>query len=107
MRSEAAFGAVLQAGKTLRETSDLIARGWEERNRRDDVVAEKRSDAILGRERLYDPDTGEGYEFNDGFYDQYRQNPQAYRNANLQPLPADDHGLWTAAARDGYRALGD
>ncbi|MGD9612364.1 MAG: hypothetical protein AB7V22_05620 [Kiritimatiellia bacterium] len=107
MRSEAAFGAVLRAGQTLRETSDLIARGWEERNRRDDLVAEKRSDAILGKERLYDPDTGEVYEFNNGFYDEYRLNPQGYRNRNLQPLPDDDPGPWSAATRDGYRYLGD
>ena len=107
MRSDAAFGAVMRAGQTLRETSDLIARGWEERNRSDDVIVEKRSDAILGRERLYDPDTGEVYEFNTGFADEYNRNPQGYRNANLQPLPDGDHGLWTAAARDGYRYLGD
>jgi hypothetical protein len=106
-RSEAAFGAVLRAGQTLRETSDLISRSWEERNRIDDVMAEKRSDAILGRERLYDPGTGDVYEFNNGFYDEYRLNPQGYRNSNLQPLPDNDHGLWSAAARDGYRLLGD
>ena len=107
MRSEAAFGAVMQAGQTLRETSDMISRSWEARNRIDDVLAEKRSDAILGRERLYDPDSGEVYEFHNGFYDEYRLNPQAYRNNNLQPLPDGDPGLWAAAARDGYRYLGD
>lgn len=107
MRSEAAFGAVLQAGKTLRETSEQISRSWEARNRSDDILAEKRSDAMLGKERLYDPSTGEVYEFNNGFYDQYRLNPQGYRNSQLQPLPASDHGLWSAAAGDGYRHLGD
>ncbi len=105
MRSEAAFGAVIQAGQTLRETSDMIHRSWEARNRRDDIMSAKRSDAILGKERLYDPGTGEVYEFNNGFHDQYRLNPQEYRNPNLKPLPEGDHGLWTAPARDGQRHL--
>ena len=106
-RSQAAFQSSMQAGKTLRETSEQITRSWEARNRSDDILAEKRSDAMLGKERLYDPGTGEVYEFNNGFYDQYRLNPQGYRNSQLQPLPARDHGLWSAAAGDGYRHLGD
>ncbi|HOO21896.1 MAG TPA: hypothetical protein PL011_10980, partial [Kiritimatiellia bacterium] len=72
----------------------------------DDILAQKRSDAILGKERLYDPGSGEVYEFENGFSDQYRLNPGGYRNPDLQPLPGDDHGLWTAPARDGYRELG-
>jgi hypothetical protein len=107
MRSEAAFGAVLQAGNTLRETSEQISRSWEARNRTDDILAEKRSDAILGKERLYDPGTGEVYEFGNGFYDQYRLNPQGYRNSELQPLPDGDHGLWSAVPRDGARYLAE
>ena len=107
MRSDAAFGAVLQAGKTLRETSEQISRSWEARNRTDDILSEKRSDAMLGKERLYDPGTGEVYEFGNGFYDQYKLNPQGYRNSELQPLPADDHGLWSAAPRDGARYLAE
>jgi hypothetical protein len=107
MRSEAAFGAVIRAGQTLRETSDMIHRSWEARNRRDDIVSAKRADAIRGKERLYDPDTGEVFEFNNGFHDQYRLHPQEYRNPNLQPLPEGNHDLWTAPACDGYRHLGN
>ena len=106
MRSEAAFAAVAEAGRTLRETSDQIHRSWEARNRTDDILAQKRSDVILGKERLYDPGSGEVYEFENGFGDHYRLNPGEYRNSDLQPLPGDDHGLWTAPARDGYRELG-
>ena len=106
-RSQAAFQSVMQAGKILSETSDLISRSWEERNRSYDIMAEKRSDAMLGKERLYDPGTGEVYEFQNGFYDQYRLNPQEYRNSNLQPLPAGDAGLWSAPTLDGARVLGN
>ena len=106
MRSEAVFGAVAEAGKTLRETSDMISRSWESRNRADDILAEKRSDAILGKERLYDPGTGEVYEFENGFYDRYRLNPGDYRKPDLQQLPDGNHDLWRAPARNGYRELG-
>ena len=106
-RSQAAFQSVMRAGKILSETSDLITRSWEDRNRRDDIMAEKRSDAMLGKERLYDPGTGEVYEFGNGFYDQYRLNPQAYRNSDLQPLPEGDHNLWSAPTLDGARVLGN
>lgn len=107
MRSEAAFLAVLRAGQTLRETSDMISRSWEERSRADDILAEKRSDAILGKERLYDPGTGEVYEFENGFHERYRLNPQEHRNSRLEPLPDDDASLWSAAVLDGHRFLGD
>ena len=106
MRSEAAFRAVAQAGQTLRDTSDMIVRSWEARNRIDDVVAQKRSDAILGRERLHDPASGQVFEFENGFYDRYRLDPQSYRNSRLEPLPQNDHGLWTAPPLDGRRELG-
>ena len=63
--------------------------------------------AMLGKERLYDPGTGEVYEFQNGFYDQYRLNPEQYRNSQLQPLPDGDAALWGAPTLDGSRALGN
>ena len=107
VRSQASFQSVMRAGKILSETSDILTRSWEERNRSYDIMAEKRSDAMLGKERLYDPGTGDVYEFQNGFYDQYRLNPQEYRNSHLQPLPAGDAGLWAAPTLDGARALGN
>ncbi len=98
---------VMRAGETLSETADIIMEGWERRNQTDDIIAEKRSDAILGNERLYDPDTGQVYEFESGFYDKYHLERQHYKLFNLQPLPDDDYTLWTAPAMDGYRALGN
>ena len=100
-----AYGAILKAGKTLSETSDIIMQGWENRNRTDDILAEKRSDAILGRERLYDPNTGEVYEFENGFYDKYKLEQNRYEMDNLQLLPDEDHNLWTKAPLDGYGHL--
>ncbi len=97
--------ALLKAGKTLSEASDLIMKGWEDRNKVEDILSEKRSDAILGKERLYDPATKEVYEFKNGFYDQYQLNPNIYEMNNLQPLPENDYELWMKTPLDGYRHL--
>jgi hypothetical protein len=97
--------AILKAGKTLSEASDLIMKGWEDRNKVDDILSEKRSDAILGKERLYDPTTKEVYEFKNGFYDHYQLNQNKYERNNLQPLPPDNYELWMKAPLDGYKYL--
>jgi hypothetical protein len=104
-QQQQAYAGVMRAGETLRETSDMIMRGWEERNKVDDVIAEKRSDAILDKERLYDPDTREVFEFENGFYDEYDINRERYRRTNLQRLPDNDYELWDAATLDGYEHL--
>lgn len=100
-----AWAGVQKAGQTLRETSDMIMDGWQSRNKTYDIVAEKRSDAILGRERLYNPTTGEVYEFENGFYDRYNLHRQQYEMSNLQPLPDNSYELWMKAAKDGRQHL--
>ena len=102
-QQQSQYAGLLKAGKTLSEASDIITDGWESRNRTYDIVSEKMSDAIIGRERLYDPDTGNVYEFEVGFYDQYITKQDTYEMNNLTPLPDDDHGLWMAPALDGYK----
>jgi hypothetical protein len=92
------LGGILKAGKTLSETSDIIMDVWESRNRSDDIISEKRSDAILGTERVYNPDTGTVYEVPLGFYDDYNTNRARYHMDNLQLLPDNDWNLWTAPA---------
>ena len=89
---------VLRAGKTLSETSDIIMDVWESRNRSDDILSEKRSDVMLGRVRVYDPDTGTVYETPLDFYDRYDVNRKKYNMDNLQLLPENDWNLWTAPA---------
>jgi len=101
----ATYAGIMRAGQTLRETSDIITRGWENRNKTHDILAERRSDTILGKERLYDADTGEVYEFENGFYDTYDLNRQQYEMNNLQQLPNDNHNLWMQAPLDGHRNL--
>ncbi len=99
------YAGILEAGKTLSEASDIIMDGWGQRNKVDDIISEKRSDAILGKERVYDPETGEVYEFETGFYDTYDINRERYEMNNLQPLPEDNWNLWMEAPLDGERHL--
>lgn len=101
LRQRDVFGKIMEAGKTLRESSEIITKGWERRQKTHDILSEKWSDTMMGRERLYDPDSGEVYEFQNGFYDRYRLDPNAYRMDNLQPLPDGDHTLWMRAPLDG------
>jgi len=77
-QQQATYEGILRAGKTLSEASDIILEGWQNRNRSDDILSEKRSDAILGRERLYNPETGDVYEFENGFYDKYNIDRNKY-----------------------------
>jgi hypothetical protein len=106
MRQQAmAYDGILRAGRTLAEASDVITDGWEARSRVQDILSEKTSDAILGRERLYDPETGEVYEFENGFYDHYDISRESYRVTNLQRLPDDAYNLWMAPTLNGARIL--
>ncbi|MCX9011395.1 MAG: hypothetical protein OIN66_09770 [Candidatus Methanoperedens sp.] len=94
---------ILKAGKTLSETSDIIMSSWENRNRVDDILSEKRSDVILGKDRVYNPATAEVFEVPNGFYDDYNINRQKYDMNNLQRLPDNDWNLWTSSVIDGSK----
>ncbi len=94
------YQAILKAGQALSEASDIIVEGWENRNRSDDIVSEKRSDAILERDRIYNPDSGEVYDIKNGWYDNYDLHRGNYDMNNLQPLPSDNYDLWTAPTLD-------
>lgn len=87
------FKGLLRAGKTMEEASDIITKGWQERSKVDDIMAEKRSDQILGKDRYYDPDTGEVYEFDINSGDPAR--------LGLKELPEHDYNLWMKPTHDG------
>jgi hypothetical protein len=99
------YQGILQAGRTLSETSDLIMEGWESRSRTHDILSEKWSDTILGKERMVDPDTGNVYAFDLGFQDRYENHREEYRLQNLQPLPDDDYDVWMTPPLDGEQHL--
>ncbi|MFZ5434285.1 MAG: hypothetical protein ACOZB3_11005 [Calditrichota bacterium] len=104
-KQQSDWSRVRDAGRALSDASDAIMEGWQSRNRSDDVIAEKRSDAILGKERVYNPATGEVYEFENGFYDKYDLNRGQFEMNNLQLLEGNDYNLWTTPPQDGPRNL--
>ena len=90
---------VLEAGKTLSDTSDIMMDAWENRNKVDDIISEKRSDTMLSRDRVYDPDTGTVYDVKNGFYDDYDINREKFDMSDLQQLPDSSWDLWTSATQ--------
>lgn len=67
MQIKAAGNAVL--AQTMRETSEIVTRGWEERQRGFDARVGKRADATMGYERVIEKDSGRVYRAYNGFLD--------------------------------------
>ena len=57
--------------KVYDQTSDMIMDSWNKRNTSEDILSQKRSDATLGYERVYDTETGDIYKAYNGFTDDY------------------------------------
>ena len=85
---------ILRAGRTLSEASGNITKAWQNKSRTEDIISQKRSDAMMGRQRLYDPQTKTVYEVDNTFTDKYKMDPGKYNLRNLQQLPPDDYNLW-------------
>ena len=67
MQIKAAGNAVL--AQTMRETSEIVTRGWEERQKGFDARVGKRADATMGYERVVEKDSGRVYRAWNGFMD--------------------------------------
>ncbi|MBN2310731.1 MAG: hypothetical protein JXR94_17290 [Candidatus Hydrogenedentes bacterium] len=91
--------------KTLSDTSDMIMEGWENRSRTEDVLAERRSDTILGRERLHDPGSGQVYWVPNGFYEDYDRNRERFDMRDLQLVPEADHDAWMSVPMAGEGSI--
>lgn len=104
-QSPATWTGILKPGEMLRETSDLIHSSWEKRTAAQDAASEKYRDTIRGMERLFDPSTGQVYEFPKGFYEKYNPARNRYQMDSLQPLPPDAYDLWVKPALQGSQQL--
>ena len=60
-----------QLSQSASEMSDSIMSSWENRNRSQDIMSQKQSDATLGYERIVDTETGNIYKIDNGFTDWY------------------------------------
>ena len=56
------------------QISDMIMDSWNKRSNSYDIISQKRSDATLGYERVYDTSTGSVYRAYNGFTDDYKGN---------------------------------
>lgn len=65
------LGTSQQLAAAAEYSSDLIMAGWEARNNTYDIISQRTSDATLGRDRVYDTETGEVYYTSVGWYDSY------------------------------------
>lgn len=74
----------MAANAALQATYDSYNAAWSARQTSYDIISQKNSDAALGYDRLYDPDTGKVYRAEQGFYDNYNTNRDQYSNSNLQ-----------------------
>lgn len=86
--------AAIQVGQTLSQAYDSYNQAWQNRQITYDALSQKRSDATLGYDRLYDTETNEVYRAESGFYDEYNTNRNEYTNPNLQILSDDDYDLY-------------
>ncbi len=79
----------MQISQNFNQTMDAMMASWESRNRSQDIMSQKQSDAILGYERVYDTETGEIYKADNGFTDVYdgeRYQPVTDDNMYAQPI---------------------
>ena len=60
-----------QISQNFNQTMDGFMSSWESRNKSQDIMSQKQSDATLGYERVYDTETNEVYTATNGFTDVY------------------------------------
>ena len=91
----------LQVGETLAAAADSYNQAWSNRQASDDALSQKRSDGMLGFDRLYDSETKKTYKSELGFFDEYDTKRTEYSNPNLQLVPDD---VYTYYSKDiaGY-----
>jgi hypothetical protein len=87
--------AALQIAQTLSEAYDSYNQAWSDRQVVNDVLSQKRSDATLSYDRLYDTETGDLYRAEVGFFDEYDIHREEYANPNLQMVPEDGYDLYS------------
>ena len=78
-----------QISQNFNRTMDGFMSSWESRNKSQDIMSQKQSDAILGYERVYDTETNEVYTATNGFTDVYdgkRYKPVTDDNMYTEPI---------------------
>ncbi|MGN0518507.1 MAG: hypothetical protein ACI4II_07265 [Acutalibacteraceae bacterium] len=79
----------MQFSQNANQIMDGMMSSWESRNKSQDIISQKQSDATLGYERIYDSETNEIYRATNGFSDVYdgnRYQPVTDDNMYTQPI---------------------
>ena len=77
-----------QISQNFNATMDGFMSSWENRNKSQDIISQKQSDATLGYERVYDIETNEVYRATNGFSDVYDgKRYKAITDDNMYALP--------------------
>ncbi len=84
----------MAANAALRAAYDSYNAAWSARQTSYDIISQKNSDVTLGYDRLYDPDTGEVYRAELGFYDSYDIDRDRYSNPNLQIIDGNTENYY-------------
>ena len=91
-------------GQPLKSMFETLFTTWEKRQPAEDMLAEKKADALRGVERLYLPSSADVYEFPAGFSGEYLQQPEHYTLSGLKPLP-DEPALWLKKPLNGSKSV--
>lgn len=91
---------LLKNAKTYSEIADIYSQAWEDRNKVYDIMSEKTADSTMGRDSVYDADTGNVYNVPLEWYQNYDRERDTYNMNNLQRIPDDNVDLWTAPRLD-------
>ena len=70
-QSNQAAATAQSLSQAASEMSDSIMSSWENRNKSQDIMSQKQSDATMGYERIVDTETGNIYKIDNGFTDWY------------------------------------
>ncbi|MEA5051219.1 MAG: hypothetical protein VB021_07065 [Oscillospiraceae bacterium] len=85
---------IISMASSMQAAYDSYNAAWSARQTSYDIISQKNSDATLGYDRLYDPDTGEIYRADLGFYDDYNINRDQYSNPNLQIIDSSTENYY-------------
>lgn len=85
--------AARNANSKIQAAYDSYNAAWSKRQTSYDVTSQKNSDATLSYDRVKDPDTGEIYRAENGWYDSYDLNRDKYNKSNLQLVTSDSDYL--------------
>ncbi len=81
----------LEIAHMLSEAADHYNEAWSNRQPADDALYQKRSDFMLGFDRVYDIETGITYRAKLGWFDEYRANREDFANKNIELVPENGY----------------